>query len=204
MSRSPGIAISPQARDRPTVLRCLWLGLRPADHRSRASASLLAQARARLPHARAHHADLCTLDLVARYDAVTCRGALDDLLDDRDGNAAIAALARHLNDTSLLLVDVRDADRARLRHAGGLTSQRTAALADGRLLFRATGTGKGGLLHVHNHRHREAGRACNPSQDRASLAGGPASAPWRVPARCRGDRADAASLRRRCAGGDTA
>jgi hypothetical protein len=39
-------------------------------------------------------------------------------------SAAIAALARHLNDTSMLLLDVRDADRTRLRCAGGLTGRR--------------------------------------------------------------------------------
>jgi SAM-dependent methyltransferase len=42
-----------------------------------ASASLLAVARARLPQAPAHHADLCTLDLGTRYDAITCRGVLN-------------------------------------------------------------------------------------------------------------------------------
>jgi 2-polyprenyl-3-methyl-5-hydroxy-6-metoxy-1,4-benzoquinol methylase len=47
-----------------------------------ASASLLAVARARLPQAPAYHADLCTLDLGTRYDAITCRGVLNDLLDD--------------------------------------------------------------------------------------------------------------------------
>jgi SAM-dependent methyltransferase len=36
-----------------------------------ASASLLGQARARLPHAPAHRADLCTLGPGTRYDAIT-------------------------------------------------------------------------------------------------------------------------------------
>jgi len=66
----------------------------------------------------------------------------------------------------MLLLDVRDADHTRLRHAGGLTNQRTAELADGWLLFRAIRTCKDGLLHVHErhqHRHQEAGRACDPS-----------------------------------------
>ena len=49
----------------------------------------------------------------------------------------------------MLLLDVRDADRTRLRYAGGLTGRRAADLADGRLLFRATGACNDGLLHVH-------------------------------------------------------
>jgi hypothetical protein len=66
----------------------------------------------------------------------------------------------------MLLLDVRDADRTRLRYAGGLTGRRAADLADGRLLFRATGTCNDGLLHVrerHEHRHQEAGWACDSS-----------------------------------------
>ncbi len=121
-----------------------------------ASASLLAVARARLPQAPAHHADLCTLDLGTRYDAITCRGVLNDLLDDADRDAAVAALARHLKRTSVLFLDVRETDGTRQRYAGTLTSQRTAGLDDGHLTFHATGTYTDGLLYVreqHEHHH---------------------------------------------------
>jgi len=87
-----------------------------------ASACLLGQARARLPHAVAHRADLCTLDLGTRYDAITCRGMLNDLLHDQDREAAIAALARHLHGDGLLFLDVRDMDGTRQRYARGLAS----------------------------------------------------------------------------------
>ena len=105
-----------------------------------ASASLLAQARARLPHAPAHHLDLCALDLGTRYDAITCRGVLNDLLHDQDREAAIAAFARHLPGTGLLFLDVRDMDGTRQRYARGLTTQRTVSLDDGDLTFRTAGT----------------------------------------------------------------
>lgn len=123
-----------------------------------ASASLLARARDRLPHAPAHQADLCTLDLGTRYDAITCRGVLNDLLHDQDREAAIAAFARHLHATGVLFLDVRDMDGTRQRYACGLTTQRTVSLDDGDLIFRAAGTFEDGLLHVrerHEHHRRD-------------------------------------------------
>jgi SAM-dependent methyltransferase len=123
-----------------------------------ASACLLAQARARLPQAPAHHAHVCTLDLGARYDAITCRGMLNDLHCDQDREAAIAAFARHLHGTGLLFLDVRDMDGTRQRYARSLTSRRTVSLDDGHLVFSATGTYADGLLQVrerHEHHHRD-------------------------------------------------
>jgi SAM-dependent methyltransferase len=123
-----------------------------------ASASLLGQARARLPHAPAHRADLCTLDLGTRYDAITCRGVLNDLLHDQDREAAITALARHLHGDGMLFLDVRDMDRTRQRYARGRSTRRTVSLDDGHLVFSAAGTCTGGLLHVrerHEHHHRD-------------------------------------------------
>ena len=123
-----------------------------------ASASLLAQARARLPHTPAHHADLCTLDLGTRYDAITCRGVLNDLLGDQDRDAAIAAFSRHLDDAGLLFLDVRDAGGTRQRYARGLAARQAVSLDDGHLAFTATGTYADGLLHVrehHEHHHRD-------------------------------------------------
>ena len=116
-----------------------------------ASASLLVVARARLPQAPAYHADLCTLDLGTRYDAITCRGVLNDLLDDADRDAAAVALARHLKRTSVLFLDVRE-PTAPVSATPALTSQRTAGLDDGHLTFHATGTYTDGLLHVREQR----------------------------------------------------
>ena len=81
-------------------------------------------------------------------DAITCRGVFNDLLDDADRDAAVAALARHLKRTSVLFLDVRESEGTRQRYAGTLTSQRTAGLDDGHLTFHATGTYTDGLLHV--------------------------------------------------------
>jgi SAM-dependent methyltransferase len=123
-----------------------------------ASHSLLAQARERLPHAPAHQADLCMLDLGTRYEAITCRGVLNDILHDQDRDAAIAALARHLHAAGLLFLDVRDMDGTRQRYARGLITQRTVSLDGGDLTFRTAGTFEDGLLHVrerYEHHRRD-------------------------------------------------
>jgi 2-polyprenyl-3-methyl-5-hydroxy-6-metoxy-1,4-benzoquinol methylase len=53
-----------------------------------ASARLLAQAAARHPSARALHVDLCTLSADTAYDAVMCRGVLNDMTTDAERDAA--------------------------------------------------------------------------------------------------------------------
>jgi len=78
-----------------------------------ASASLLGQARARLPHAPAHRADLCTLGPGTRYDAITTppsrrpapggdtvldQKVLDDLLERYDTATAFGRTHNRLRD----------------------------------------------------------------------------------------------------------
>jgi hypothetical protein len=103
----------------------------------------------RIPHRTARRL------LGTRFDAITCRGVLNDLLDDADRDAAAVALARHLKRTSVLFLDVRE-PTAPVSATPALTSQRTAGLDDGHLTFHATGTYTDGLLHVreqHEHHH---------------------------------------------------
>jgi SAM-dependent methyltransferase len=114
-----------------------------------ASAPLLAIARRRCPAARAYLADLCNLEIPTRYDAVTCRGVLNDMVTDRERSAAIRALAKVVAPGGLLLLDVREENASRER-ADGVTRDRTVALdPDTHLTFTARTTWTDGLLHVH-------------------------------------------------------
>lgn len=95
-----------------------------------ASARLLDRARRRCPGSTAHGADLCSLDLPRHFDAVTCRGVLNDLVTDVERDAALSSFARVLRPGGLLFLDVREAEASRTR-ADGSPRRRTVTLADG-------------------------------------------------------------------------
>jgi hypothetical protein len=59
------------------------------------------------------------MDLAPEYDAVTCRGVLNDMTTDEERESAIASLAACLRPGGLLFLDVREADASRLRADGG-------------------------------------------------------------------------------------
>lgn len=114
-----------------------------------ASAQLLAIARTRCPTAAASLADLCTLDAEPSYEAVTCRGVLNDLLTDEERSAAIQSMAKALVPGGLLLLDVREETASRVR-ADGITRSRTVTTGPATTLtFTTTTTWQDGLLHVH-------------------------------------------------------
>ena len=108
-----------------------------------ASEELLSQARGRCPQAKALHVDLRTLDPAPEYDAVTCRGVLNDLVTDEDRDAVVAALAGCLRADGLLFLDVREATASRVRADGTWRH-----LVGGRLRFSARTTWDAGLLRV--------------------------------------------------------
>ena len=113
-----------------------------------ASEQLLAQAASRNPAALALHADLCALAVSRRYQAVTCRGVLNDMITDSDRDAVLHGLRSALYDGGVLMLDVREHEGSR-RRADGLPRQRTADLgARGVLEFASTVTWEAGLLHV--------------------------------------------------------
>ena len=95
-----------------------------------ASARLLDLARRRCPGSPAHEADLCTLDLPRHFDAVVCRGVLNDLVTDAERDAAVASFARVLRSGGLLFLDVREAEASRVR-ADGSPRRRTVTLGNG-------------------------------------------------------------------------
>jgi SAM-dependent methyltransferase len=116
-----------------------------------ASADLLALAGRRCPSATTTLADLCEATLPSGYDAVTCRGVLNDMITDEERAAAIGVLAAALTPGGLLFLDVREEQASRQR-AVGIAHSRQVDLGDGAVLtFTARSTWSGGLLHVEEH-----------------------------------------------------
>jgi SAM-dependent methyltransferase len=113
-----------------------------------ASARLLAQAASRNPAARALHLDLCTFTTDTAYQAVMCRGVLNDMTADAERDAVLRAFAGALAEGGLLLLDVREAEGARGR-ADGVPRRRTVDLGGGGVLhFTSTATWQAGLIVV--------------------------------------------------------
>jgi SAM-dependent methyltransferase len=113
-----------------------------------ASEQLLSLAARRCPSAGTLLADLCTVTIPPDYDAVTCRGVLNDMISDRDRQSAVNALAGSLRPDGLLFLDVRDRQASRQR-ADGVTRSRRVDLGDGATLtFHARSTWRQGTLRV--------------------------------------------------------
>jgi SAM-dependent methyltransferase len=121
-----------------------------------ASPRLLAQAMSRNPSGRALHVDLCSFSTDTAYQAVICRGVLNDMTTDFERDAVLHVFADALTDGGLLLLDVREAEAAR-RRADGVTRQRTIDLGErGRLRFTNAATWQAGLVHVREESEQQA------------------------------------------------
>ena len=113
-----------------------------------ASEQLLAQAASRNPSALALHADLCALTVSRRYQAVMCRGVLNDMTTDAERDAALRGFRQALAGGGVLILDARESEGSR-RRADGMPRHRTANLGTrGVLTFTSTVTWQAGLLHV--------------------------------------------------------
>jgi SAM-dependent methyltransferase len=116
-----------------------------------ASAELLSLAAKRCPSARTILADLCGMTVPSTYDAVTCRGVLNDMITDRERESAIRSLAGCLRRGGLLFLDVRERRASRDR-ADGATHSRQVDLGDGAgLTFTTRTTWSGGTIRVEEH-----------------------------------------------------
>lgn len=114
-----------------------------------ASVDLLRQAAARCPEAHAFHVDLCAMDIGPVYQAVTCRGVVNDIIEDADRDAVLRSFAAALQPQGLLMLDVREEQGSRER-ANGTPRRRTVQLQpDTHLDFTSTVTWNSGMLHVH-------------------------------------------------------
>jgi hypothetical protein len=102
-----------------------------------ASETLLAIARRRCPGSRSHHTDICAPNVAAQFDghfdAITCRGVLNDLVLDAERDAALESFAALCADGGVLFLDVREAGASRQR-ADGRLRHVEAELEDGATL----------------------------------------------------------------------
>jgi SAM-dependent methyltransferase len=113
-----------------------------------ASAELLSQAAVRCPQSRATLADLCAMQVRPFYDAVTCRGVLNDMITDVERLSAVRSLAGSLVPGGVLFLDVREEAGSR-RRADGASRSRQVDLGDGsRLTFVSHTTWSRGRLEV--------------------------------------------------------
>jgi SAM-dependent methyltransferase len=117
-----------------------------------ASGTLLSQAMEQLPTAEVHLGDLAHLRLDTPVDAVTCRGVLNDVVEDDAREAVLGSLARALRPGGILVADVRELEATAARYPEPLTRTKTV----GELTFTADIRLEDGLLRVHE-RHERAG-----------------------------------------------
>jgi SAM-dependent methyltransferase len=84
------------------------------------SADLLAEAK-RSPGSQAHQVSFAVGDILtltaSKYDAILCRGVLNDLVEDDARRSAFASFARTLRAGGVLILDVRDWDATAARKA---------------------------------------------------------------------------------------
>lgn len=102
-----------------------------------ASPRLLEIAARRCPGAPAYLDDICAPALDATYDAITCRGVLNDLVLDEERDAAFQSFATLLVEGGLLILDVRETESSRQR-ADGQQRETRVSLEDGRQLLFAS------------------------------------------------------------------
>ena len=113
-----------------------------------ASEQLLAIARGRCPGSPAHHVDICSPAITGHFDAITCRGVLNDLVHDDERDAALEAFGARCRAGGLLFLDLREAGASRQR-ADGRARQVEVTIDDGgRLLFTSRPCWDSGLIVV--------------------------------------------------------
>ena len=77
------------------------------------------------------------LEAPGRYDALLCRGVLNELIDDRERAAAFAAFARSLRPHGVLILDVREWEATAERKAREPLFRKSVDSEHGRLTFSA-------------------------------------------------------------------
>lgn len=116
------------------------------------SEPLLDEARKRLPTARIVCADLETLALGSTFEAIACRGVLNDICSDGARTAVLRRFASHLPAGGVIVLDVRELEGTRHRYGPGRVSRREVPTPRGVLSFEGAGRMDGVLLQV-SERH---------------------------------------------------
>jgi SAM-dependent methyltransferase len=105
------------------------------------SPTMLAEARRRSVDSggrvRFEAGDLLALPAGAGYDAIVCRGVLNDLVEPAERAAVFGVFARALRSRGVLLLDVRDWDASVARRTAQPVTERCVATPRGRLVFRS-------------------------------------------------------------------
>lgn len=113
-----------------------------------ASEELLTIATRRCPTAVAHHGDICGLSLPRSFDAVICRGVLNDLITDAERDNALSGFANVVGVDGSVVLDLRESESSKAR-ADGVARRREVDLAAGdRLVFTSTPQWQDGLIIV--------------------------------------------------------
>lgn len=104
-----------------------------------ASADLIAVARQRAGAAGVAFitADLTALPPAPQYEAILCRGVLNDLVDDRTRRNAFQAFARALVSGGAVVLDVREWEATARRKTREPVHERTVQTVHGTLTFRS-------------------------------------------------------------------
>lgn len=113
-----------------------------------ASAALLRIASHRCPGSATLLGDLCTPHATKTFDAITCRGVLNDLTEDDERDAALNSFAALTRPRGVLLLDVRESEESQ-RRADGRWRTTNGQLPDGsRLMFSSRPTWRAGCVVV--------------------------------------------------------
>ncbi len=121
-----------------------------------ASPELLRLAAKRCPSATAQIVDICQLEPTAAFDAVTCRGVLNDLVIDEEREAACHSLAGQLLPGGVLFLDVREPEGARERATNTPRARRIELPDGGSLSFVSTSRWADDRLLIHEE-HEDQG-----------------------------------------------
>lgn len=113
-----------------------------------ASPALLAIAARRCPGAPAHRGDVCQPGLADLFDAVTWRGVLNDLVEERERQQALTSLASLVAQGGVLVLDVREAAASAERADRTWREARALVDGDAELVFAWRPTWQAGLIVV--------------------------------------------------------
>lgn len=113
-----------------------------------ASAPLLAIAARRCPGSETLLGDLCRPSVIKHFDAITCRGVLNDFIEDEERNAVLGSLAALTRRRGVLLLDVRESAESQRRADGRWRTSEGRLPDGGRVVFTSRPSWRAGSIVV--------------------------------------------------------